>query len=260
MRGPIVNTDIRLKTGFLDNSKIIKLQRRKGADAILSLLRFWFYVAENKPSGELCGMDSEDIDIACGNHATGMHDALLELGFIEKTKNGYRVHDWKENQPWAANSETRSKAASKAAAERWKPQRKPTVRIDAPRMLCAYEPHAEGNAPFLSFPPLSLPDQLTTSSGYISLVTSKIFSEAWVAWETHRKEKKQKLTPSTAEAQLKKFSKLRPEIAAQMILQSIDMGWTGLFELKGKGNQAPQQQQEFTPSYFRPAPDPRKPL
>lgn len=239
-----MNTDIRLKTGFLDNSKIVKLQRRKGADAILSLLRFWFYVAENKPTGELCGMDSEDIDIACGNHAEGMHDALLELGFIEKTKTGYKVHDWKENQPWAANSEVRSKAASKAASERWKPQRKSTVRSDAPRMLCAYEPHAEGNAPFLSFPSLSLPTQLTTSEGYVALTTSKTFSEAWVAWETHRKEKKQKLTPSTVESQLKKFSKHKPEIAAQMISQSIDMGWTGLFDLKSGHN----FQQKTTPA------------
>jgi hypothetical protein len=55
---------------------------------------------------------------------------------------------------------------------------------------------------------------------------------SWNCWEQHRKELKKKLTPSTAKKQIQ-FLGGRPdnEIIA-IIDQSIQAGWTGLFELK----------------------------
>lgn len=59
---------------------------------------------------------------------------------------------------------------------------------------------------------------------------------AWVEWERYRKEKKQKLTPSTAKKQMEFLvGRAGPE-AVEIINQSIKNGWTGLFELKDKSN------------------------
>lgn len=59
------------------------------------------------------------------------------------------------------------------------------------------------------------------------------FLDAWRNWEQYRKEIKKKLTPRTIELQLKKLAQYTPEEAAQMIVQSIENGWQGLFPLRG---------------------------
>lgn len=59
---------------------------------------------------------------------------------------------------------------------------------------------------------------------------------SWLEWEQHRKEKKSKLTKSTAEKQIAWLGgRAGPEIVA-IINQSIKNGWTGLFELKTQNN------------------------
>lgn len=69
---------------------------------------------------------------------------------------------------------------------------------------------------------------------------------AWVEWEQYRKEKKQKLTPSTAKKQMEWLGgRAGPEVIA-IINQSITNGWTGLFELKqnGTGKQATDKREQ----------------
>jgi uncharacterized protein YdaU (DUF1376 family) len=61
------------------------------------------------------------------------------------------------------------------------------------------------------------------------------FSETWDLWEKHRKEKRNALTPTTIEKQLAFLEKQPDPIA--VINQSIEKGWTGLFELKTNGHQ-----------------------
>jgi len=62
------------------------------------------------------------------------------------------------------------------------------------------------------------------------------FAFAWNEWVEYRKEKKQKLTQKTKEMQLRTLG-ARPESEAiGMIGQSIQNGWTGLFEFKNKQN------------------------
>jgi len=65
---------------------------------------------------------------------------------------------------------------------------------------------------------------------------SEQFAFAWNEWVEYRKEKKQKLTQKTKEMQLRTLG-ARPESEAiGMIGQSIQNGWTGLFEFKNKQN------------------------
>jgi hypothetical protein len=60
---------------------------------------------------------------------------------------------------------------------------------------------------------------------------------AWCEWVQYRKEKKQKLTPSTVRKQIQFLAgRAGPEIV-EIINQSITNGWTGLFEPKNNGKQ-----------------------
>mgnify|MGYP000243346383 CR=1 FL=1 len=59
-----MNRDIRLSVGFFDHPKIIKLERQLGYEGVIALIRLWLWVAQNRPSGLLSGMDDEDIAIA----------------------------------------------------------------------------------------------------------------------------------------------------------------------------------------------------
>lgn len=64
-----------------------------------------------------------------------------------------------------------------------------------------------------------------------SLQTSN-FEAAWFKWEQFRVELKHRLTPSTAEAQLKFLSTFGAAKAVEIIETSIRNGWQGLFEPK----------------------------
>jgi hypothetical protein len=64
--------------------------------------------------------------------------------------------------------------------------------------------------------------------------------KAWCEWEQYRKEKKQKLTPSTAKKQMAFLGGRAGPEAIAIINQSILNGWTGLFELKQNGKSGKQ--------------------
>ncbi len=59
-----MSNDIRIQIGFLDHPKTMRLQLECGPDGVFSLLRLWFFAAQNKPKGVLTGMDEIDIELA----------------------------------------------------------------------------------------------------------------------------------------------------------------------------------------------------
>ena len=90
-------------------------------------------------------------------------------------------------------------------------------------MQCVYDEHAQGNAPFLSFPYLTLPSHFAQS---------RDFAEVWVEWEKYRREKKQTLKQTTVERQIKELTKHPLPVAIATLEVSIKNGWTGLFPEK----------------------------
>lgn len=56
------------------------------------------------------------------------------------------------------------------------------------------------------------------------------FSQAWAKWQKFRKEKRQPVTPTMAEAQLKMLAKIGHDRAVRMIEHTMAMGWQGLRE------------------------------
>ena len=56
------------------------------------------------------------------------------------------------------------------------------------------------------------------------------FLAAWANWETHRKEKRQKMTPLASKMQLNKLKDIGEKRAIAAINFSIASGWTGIYE------------------------------
>lgn len=164
-----MNTDIRLKVGFLDHPKILKLKNHLGADAVLALQRLWMFTAQYHPEGALTGMDVQDISLAAGwplEDALEFYETLVQLRLLdvcaphaEGSAPRITVHDWVEHQPWGAEAKARSVAASVAAKARWAAKVKPIKkqRVDAPRIESHMPPHEIAYAPLLSLPLLTNP-------------------------------------------------------------------------------------------------------
>ena len=119
--------DIRLKLDVLEHPKIRELQDifeeiepRLGAVAFCSWLRLIIHAARNCQDGHL-KMTTRRLKSTA--RWTGSGDqfagALVEVGLLEKTDEGFLLHDWADHQEYVANTSLRVAKAKKAAAARW---------------------------------------------------------------------------------------------------------------------------------------------
>ena len=108
-----MNSDIRLSLGFYRNPKTKKLIKRLGLEGIVALQLLWIWCAENRPDGDLSGMDDEDIELAAdwNGEESALVETLADLRWIDKTETGYVLHGWAERNPWAAEADNRSDKA-----------------------------------------------------------------------------------------------------------------------------------------------------
>jgi hypothetical protein len=145
--GLYMNTDFRVSVSLPTHPKCLKLMRRCGDRAFYCLIRFWAFVAQNRPDGNLKGLDIEDIEIACDwqGDAGSMHRALLELCFIEMLGDALVVHDWAYHNSFAIHAMERSQKAKKAAEVRWNTQK--TCSEHAPSIANNMQGDASSNAP-----------------------------------------------------------------------------------------------------------------
>jgi hypothetical protein len=65
---------------------------------------------------------------------------------------------------------------------------------------------------------------------------SPVFKQAWEEWKTHRKEIRQKLTPTSVKRQMASFTKMGEASAIAAIYYTIEKGWTGIQQPKGTTN------------------------
>jgi len=72
------------------------------------------------------------------------------------------------------------------------------------------------------------------------------FKEAWSKWESHRKEIKKPLTPTSTAQQLKKLATMGKHRAIQAIIESIRQGWVGIFEPHTSNNVSTTQRAMVT--------------
>lgn len=145
--------DIRLKVGFFNHPKTLRVERDLGSDGVLCLIRLLMFARVNRhKDGALTGLTDEDIEASCGWHrceryASGMLVASLShAGYVDGEPGARKIHEWVQHQTFAANFTKRSKAGKKNATTRWdKTYGRP--KSDANRMRVASEPHAIRYAP-----------------------------------------------------------------------------------------------------------------
>lgn len=105
-----MNLDIRLRLDIWNNLKTRRLKRLYGSDGVLALLYLWTWTAQYKPDGRLGDMTAEEIAAVTNTGEEFVKD-LVRLKLLDETDGGYIVHDWTENNPYAADSEHRSNKA-----------------------------------------------------------------------------------------------------------------------------------------------------
>lgn len=90
-----MNKDFRISVALPSHPKALKLMRRCGDIAFYNLVKFWAFVAQNKPNGRLTNIDQDDIEIASGwnGQCSEFYQALLDYRFIELVDGVLVVHD-----------------------------------------------------------------------------------------------------------------------------------------------------------------------
>lgn len=119
-----MNSDIRLSVGFWQHPKTFRLERQLGLKAIRSLQILWCWCAQNRPDGNLAGLDPSEIEFVADWR--GKKGAFIQAcigNWLDETKEGFRLHEWADYNPYQAHAASREEArkekASKAAKARW---------------------------------------------------------------------------------------------------------------------------------------------
>lgn len=154
--------DIRLKLDVLEHPKIRELEQifdeiepRLGAVAFCSWLRLVIHAARNCQDGHL-KMTSRRLGSTARWTGSGDQFAgvLIEVGLLEKTNDGFLLHDWADHQSYVAATAQRVAKAKKAAAARWADEKEGVNQQEnATSMLRASYEHANSessNAPTLT--------------------------------------------------------------------------------------------------------------
>lgn len=111
--------DLNLDVNYFDNIKTMRLIGLLGNGAAELPIRIWCHCAKVHPKdGILARYSVQEIErIANWWGAPGaMIDAMVNLGFLERTRWGYKVHDWEEHEGHLITFHERAKTA---AARRW---------------------------------------------------------------------------------------------------------------------------------------------
>lgn len=97
-----LGSDIRIKGSFFSHYKTLKLAKLATWEAPIRLQQLWFFASDNRPDGNLTGMDDDDIALASGwMHETRTFvEALLSCGWLDGEPGARHLHDYIEHQPW----------------------------------------------------------------------------------------------------------------------------------------------------------------
>lgn len=106
-------SDTRIKNSLPAHPKCRRLIRRHGQAAGWNLICLFLFTTQNRPNGDLSGMDNEEIEIAADwlGEPNAFVNVLVEIGFLDGHENEYVLHDWEEHNPWAAGFAMRSAKA-----------------------------------------------------------------------------------------------------------------------------------------------------
>lgn len=92
---------ITIKSNFFRHLKTKKLMSRYGARGCVALTKLWGKTADFYPEdGVWRGVDARGIALAAEWDGTpeAFVSALIEIGFLDSTPDGYAIHNWKKHQ------------------------------------------------------------------------------------------------------------------------------------------------------------------
>lgn len=138
---PEINIDIE----YFDHRKTKRLVLRFGEDAAIYPIKIWSYAARHHPiDGLFSGYADEEIAaiLSASSNATSILQALLDVGFLERTPQGIAVHGWVERQGHIVAYHERAKHAAEA---RWSKLRN-SKESDATSNASSIPKHATSNA------------------------------------------------------------------------------------------------------------------
>jgi hypothetical protein len=103
--------------------------------------------------------------------------------------------------------------------------------------ICKYDSYQENQQAKRQAKRQADDKQTTTNNNNKNEKKEQVFesialNELWEKWKKYRKEIKKPVTATSSQQQIKKLKKIPPTEAIEMIEQSIENGWVGLFPLK----------------------------
>ncbi len=113
--------DIRISISLHSHKKFRRLKRFIGPMAMEYLVRLWTETAKQSYDGQLRGWDAEDVADCIGydKDPTELVERLVAERWLDKTDEGFSVHDWAEHQPHIMKTPIYSQRGKKGAAARW---------------------------------------------------------------------------------------------------------------------------------------------
>lgn len=112
--------DARISCGLPDHHKMIKLERRCGAEGFKSFICLVLWCRRNKPSGILIGLTDEDVEIAARWLGTpgAFIKAMAEVRFFDGSSQNFTMHDWEEHNWYSSQEDHRTLQATRAVMVR----------------------------------------------------------------------------------------------------------------------------------------------
>ncbi|MDG4549850.1 MAG: hypothetical protein P9F19_01365 [Candidatus Contendobacter sp.] len=138
---------MKINTATLNHPRVIKLKRRLGADAVLSLIALWAWAESERPDGILTGMDEEDLAIVAGWTGDDCFfiTTLIELRLLDWNGEAFALADLHRagnGQPAPEPShDARSEQARNAARARWENKKSVASMLSDAEHESAYAPH-----------------------------------------------------------------------------------------------------------------------
>ncbi len=112
--------DIRISTALPHHPKMKRLEQKLGAAGFSAFVKLLCWVGDNRPDGNLRGLNDEDLELAVNwIGSKSLVKVLVDVGFIDGKVKRRLIHDWTTHQPYVATRPQRIEKARAAAIARW---------------------------------------------------------------------------------------------------------------------------------------------